>query len=38
MRQIADCEEYRAPAAIEDPVVLDEVREAMLSIGYASSG
>jgi propionyl-CoA synthetase len=37
MRKIADCEEYRAPATIEDPVVLDEVREAMLSIGYADS-
>jgi hypothetical protein len=32
MRQIADCEEYRAPATIEDRVVLAEVREAMLPI------
>ena len=37
MRKIADCEAYRAPATIEDPVVLDEVREAMQSIGYANA-
>ena len=37
MRKIADCEEYRVPATIEDPLVLDEVREAMLSIGYANA-
>ena len=36
MRKIADCEEYRAPATIEDPAALDEIREAMLSIGYAT--
>jgi propionyl-CoA synthetase len=35
MRKIADCEEYRVPATIEDPLVLDEVRDAMQSIGYA---
>ncbi len=35
MRKIADCEEYRVPATIEDPLVLDEVRNAMRSIGYA---
>jgi len=37
MRKIADNEEYRFPATIEDPVVLDEVREAMQSIGYADA-
>ena len=37
MRKIADCEEYRVPATIEDPLVLDQVREAMLSIGYAGA-
>ncbi len=36
MRKIADCEEYRVPATIEDPLVLDEIREAMMSIGYAN--
>ena len=33
MRKIADGEEYRVPATIEDPVVLDEVRIALQSIG-----
>ncbi len=37
MRKIADCEEYRVPATIEDPLVLDKVREAMLTIGYADA-
>jgi propionyl-CoA synthetase len=35
MRKIADCEEYRVPATIEDPLVLDKIRGALLSIGYA---
>ena len=35
MRKIADSEEYRVPATIEDPLVLDEISEAMRSIGYA---
>ena len=35
MRKIADGEEYRFPATIEDPVVLDEIGTAMKSIGYA---
>lgn len=33
MRKIADREEYRVPATIEDPVVLDEVRTALQSSG-----
>ena len=37
MRKIADSEEYRVPATIEDPLVLDEVRDAMQSIGYAAT-
>lgn len=37
MRKIADSEEYRVPATIEDPLVLDEVRAAMRSIGYADA-
>jgi propionyl-CoA synthetase len=36
MRKIADNEEYRVPATIEDPLTLDEVRDAMQSIGYAA--
>ncbi len=35
MRKIADSEEYRVPATIEDPLVLDEVSEALRAIGYA---
>jgi propionyl-CoA synthetase len=35
MRKIADNEAYRAPATIEDPIVLDEIRESMQGIGYA---
>ena len=35
MRRIADCEDYRMPATIEDPDVLDEIRHSLRSIGYA---
>jgi propionyl-CoA synthetase len=35
MRKIADSEEYRLPATIEDPAVLTEIRQALQSIGYA---
>jgi propionyl-CoA synthetase len=35
MRKIADNEAYRAPATIEDPIVLDEIRDSMKGIGYA---
>jgi propionyl-CoA synthetase len=35
MRRIADSVDYRMPATIEDPGVLDEIRQAMQSIGYA---
>jgi len=37
MRKIADCEDYRMPATIEDPVALDEICNAMRSIGYAGA-
>ncbi len=37
MRRIADSKEYRMPATIEDPDVLDEIRVSMQSIGYAAS-
>ena len=36
MRRIADSEDYRMPATIEDPDVLDEIRESMQTIGYAA--
>ena len=35
MRSIADSEEYKVPATIEDPAVLDEIGGALKTIGYA---
>jgi propionyl-CoA synthetase len=35
MSKIADDEDYRVPATIEDPQILDEIRVALQSIGYA---
>jgi propionyl-CoA synthetase len=35
MRRIADAESYRVPATIDDPAILDEVREALQRLGYA---
>jgi propionyl-CoA synthetase len=35
MRKIADGEPYRPPATIDDPAILDEITEALGSIGYA---
>ena len=35
MRRIADNEEYRMPATIEDPEVLNEIRSSFRTIGYA---
>ena len=35
MRRIADNEEYRMPATIENPEVLDQISESMQKIGYA---
>jgi propionyl-CoA synthetase len=35
MRKIADSEPWRTPATIEDPAVLDGVRDALQSLGYA---
>ncbi len=36
MVKIADSEQYKMPATIDDPVILDEVEKALMSIGYAS--
>jgi propionyl-CoA synthetase len=38
MRKIADSEEYKVPATIEDPQVLNEVESALKTLGYAASG
>ena len=35
MRKIADSEDYKVPATIEDPQVLDEVESALQTLGYA---
>jgi propionyl-CoA synthetase len=35
MRKIADCEQYTIPATIDDPAILDEIHDALQSIGYA---
>jgi propionyl-CoA synthetase len=34
MRRIADAEEYRMPATIDDPVILAEIAEALKAVGY----
>ena len=36
MRSIADSEEYRVPATIDDPEVLKEIEHALQLLGYAS--
>jgi propionyl-CoA synthetase len=38
MRKIADSEEYKVPATIEDPQVLNEVESALQTLGYAGPG
>ncbi len=35
MRQIADNETYTIPATIDDPAILDEIKEALVRRGYA---
>lgn len=37
MQKIADNEDYKMPATIDDPVILDEINEALQGIGYAAS-
>jgi propionyl-CoA synthetase len=37
MRKIADDDEYKTPATIEDPAALDEIAEALQTIGYGQS-
>jgi len=38
MRQIADGEEWRIPATIDDPAALDEVGAALTALGYPEAG
>ena len=35
MRSIADSEDYKLPATIDDPAILDEIGEALGGLGYA---
>jgi propionyl-CoA synthetase len=35
MQKIADSEAYKAPATIDDPVILEEISAALKSVGYA---
>jgi propionyl-CoA synthetase len=34
MKKIADGEEYRTPATIDDPAILEEITEDLSEIGY----
>jgi propionyl-CoA synthetase len=34
MKKIADGTEYRIPATIDDPTILDEIKESLARIGY----
>ena len=36
MVKIADSEDYKMPATIDDPAILGEIQDALKSIGYAS--
>ena len=37
MRRIADAKEYRVPATIDDPAILDEIKVALKEAGYAGA-
>jgi propionyl-CoA synthetase len=37
MQKIADNEEYRMPATIEDPLILEEIDKALQSMGLSSA-
>ncbi|KMW60686.1 Acetyl-coenzyme A synthetase [Candidatus Rhodobacter oscarellae] len=37
MVKIADGAEFKMPATIDDPVILDEIREALLGLGYPTA-
>jgi len=36
IQRIADCQEYKPPATIDDPATLDEIEEALRGAGYAA--
>jgi propionyl-CoA synthetase len=35
MVKIADNQEWKMPATIDDPAILDEIRDALKELGYA---
>ncbi len=35
MKKIADCSDWKMPATIDDPIILEEITEALQSLGYA---
>ncbi|MEO1189918.1 MAG: hypothetical protein AAFW60_12690, partial [Pseudomonadota bacterium] len=35
MVKIADGEDFKMPATIDDPTILDEIKDALKTIGYA---
>jgi propionyl-CoA synthetase len=37
MQKIAECREYKLPATIDDPAILNEIEEALRKSGYATS-
>ena len=37
MAKIADNEAYKMPATIDDPAILDEIKVALESLGYANA-
>ncbi|MDH3263192.1 MAG: propionyl-CoA synthetase, partial [Paracoccaceae bacterium] len=38
MARIADGQEFKMPATIDDPAILDEIREALQGLGYPRPG
>jgi propionyl-CoA synthetase len=38
MKSIADGKEFKMPATIDDPAILEEIKEALQGIGYATHG
>jgi propionyl-CoA synthetase len=37
MKKIADGEEYRVPATIDDPATLDEIAQGLTAIGFPAA-
>ncbi|NYZ11526.1 propionyl-CoA synthetase [Azospirillum sp. RWY-5-1] len=37
MQKIADCQDYKMPATIDDPAILPEIADALKTLGYAKS-